>query len=125
MTSTFGDERLNQIRAQLRTFTAERDWAKFHDPKNLAMAIVSEAGELAAELRWVSNSASDEFVKAVKVRERIEREIADVAIALILLCDRMETDLLGAVERKIAINAANYPVELVKGTSDRPTPSFP
>ena len=44
-------DRLDQIRQELRAFVAERDWAQFHDPKNLAMAVVSEAGELAAEYR--------------------------------------------------------------------------
>ena len=112
--------RLDKIHERLREFTTERDWAQFHDPKNLAMAIVSEAGELAAELRWVANTTADEFVKDSAVRDRLEREIGDVGIALILLCDRVAIDFLGAIERKIELNAMNYPVNLVKGKSDRP-----
>jgi hypothetical protein len=55
MTGGSEEDRLNRIRERLRAFTAERDWAQFHDPKNLAMAIASEAGELVAELRtWRS-----------------------------------------------------------------------
>lgn len=120
MTSDSGVDRLDRIRERLRAFTVERDWGQFHDPKNLAMAIVSEAGELAAELRWVANNSADEFVKDAAVRDRLEREIGDVGIALILLCDRAGIDLLGAVERKIEVNATNYPVDLVKGNSNRP-----
>jgi NTP pyrophosphatase (non-canonical NTP hydrolase) len=122
MTTNSGTDRLDTIRERLRAFTAERDWGQFHDPKNLAMAIVSEAGELAAELRWVANTAADEFVKDAATRDRLEREIGDVGIALILFCDRAGIDLLGAVERKIELNAMNYPVDLVKGKSDRPAP---
>jgi NTP pyrophosphatase (non-canonical NTP hydrolase) len=85
------------------------------------MAIASEAGELVAELRWVANSAADHFVSQPQVRERVEREIADVAIALILLSDRVGIDLLGAIERKIDVNQVNYPVDAVRGQSDRPT----
>lgn len=69
---------------------------------------------------FVPNTAADEFVKDVAVRDRLEREIGDVGIALILLCDRAGIDLLGAIERKIELNAANYPANLVKGKSDRP-----
>jgi NTP pyrophosphatase (non-canonical NTP hydrolase) len=120
MMSSSGVDRLDRIRERLRAFTAERDWAQFHDPKNLAMAIVSEAGELAAELRWVANAASDEFMKHAAAHERVEREIADVAIALLLFCDRADIDLLDAIERKIELNAANYPADVTRGRSDRP-----
>ena len=120
MTDDSGPDRLDKLRERLRAFAAERDWTQFHDPKNLSMAIVSEAGELAAELRWVANTAADEFVKDPAVRGRLEREIGDVGIALVLLCERTGIDLLGAIERKVELNATNYPVDLAKGKSDRP-----
>jgi len=59
-------------------------------------------------------------VVAECVRGRLEREIGDVGIALILLCERTGIDLLGAIERKVELNATNYPVDLAKGKSDRP-----
>lgn len=113
-------DRLQQIRDRLRQFTEERDWGQFHNPKNLAMAVVSEAGELAAELRWVEGAKSDEFVRTSPGRERVEQEVADVAIALLLLCDRAGIELLDAVERKVQVNAVRYPVELARGRSERP-----
>ena len=121
MTRDDGDSRLDRIRERLRAFTAEREWEQFHDPKNLAMAIVSEAGELAAELRWIANSAADGFVREPGARERVERELADVAIALLLFSERANIDLLAAVERKMDLNATNYPADLAKGRSDRPS----
>lgn len=111
---------LQQIRDRLRQFTEERDWGQFHDPKNLAMAVVSEAGELAAVLRWVEGARSDEFVRTSPGRERVAQEVADVAIALLLFCDRAGIDLLEAVERKIEVNAERYPVEVTRGKAERP-----
>jgi hypothetical protein len=113
-------DRLSEVRERLRLFTAERDWSEFHNPKNLAMALASEAGELVAALRWIRGDASDEFVCDPANRARVEHEVADVAIALLLFCDRARIDLLEAVERKIDINEANYPIELTRGRSERP-----
>lgn len=113
-------DRLEQLRERLRRFTEERDWAQFHSPKNLAMAVVSEAGELAAELRWVEGAQSDDFVRTSPGRERVAHEVADVAIALLLFCDRSGIDLLDAVEAKIEVNGGRYPVEASRGRSERP-----
>jgi dCTP diphosphatase len=113
-------DRLTVINERLRQFVGERDWSKFHNPKNLAMAIGSEVGELLAELRWVIGDESDEFVADPLHRPNVEREAADIAIALLLFCNRAGIDLLQAVERKIELNEENYPVELTKGRSERP-----
>jgi NTP pyrophosphatase (non-canonical NTP hydrolase) len=113
-------DRIAIINERLRLFVSEREWSKFHDPKNLAMAIASEAGELLAELRWVTGEGSDEFVFNPAHRPNVEHEVADVAIALLLFCDRAGIDLLQVVARKIELNEQNYPVELTKGRSERP-----
>ena len=111
---------LDELRERLRSFSNARDWSEFHDPKNLAMAIASEAGELLATLRWVGSGASDDFVHDSANRLGVEQEVADVAIALLLFCDRSGIDLLDAVKRKIDLNEVNYPVESAKGRSERP-----
>jgi NTP pyrophosphatase (non-canonical NTP hydrolase) len=111
---------LERVMTLLRQFTAERDWGQFHDPKNLAMLLASEAGELVALLRWVPNGEADAFVRAAGSRAAFEAEVADVAIAVLLLCDRAGIDLAGAVEAKIAANAAKYPVELSRGHARTP-----
>jgi dCTP diphosphatase len=103
----------------LRQFVAEREWGQFHNPKNLALALASEAGELLSELRWISDTESDQILQSGTVRTRVQEEIADVAIALILLCDRAGIDLIAAIEAKIAANAVNYPVESSRGNPDR------
>ena len=81
-------DRLEEVVRELRGFVAEREWEQFHDPKNLVMAVASEAGELLAEYRWVSNAEADEYSKQEEHRKRIAAEAADVGIALLLFCDR-------------------------------------
>lgn len=99
----------------IRAFVRERDWEQFHDPKNLAMAVASEAGELCAELRWVPSQDADAFVQRPDVRARVEAEAADVAITLLMFCDRVGIDLGRAIEAKMAKNAAKYPVDQARG----------
>src|SRR5512138_1735270 len=111
---------LEGVRARLRQFTTERAWSRFHDPKNLAMLLASEAGELLALLRWVAGPEADAFVRDPRHRAEVEAEVADVGIALLLLCDRAGIDLTSAIRAKLEVNRRNYPVELARGTSSRP-----
>ena len=96
---------LEGLIAALRRFVAERDWQQFHDPKNLALLLASEAGELVAEYRWVRGDAADAHSREPAARARIAAEIADVGIALVLLCDRIGLDLPQAMADKLARNA--------------------
>jgi len=105
---------------ELRAFVAERDWSQFHEPKNLAMLLASEAGELLAEYRWVRNQDSDAFSHETDARGRIADEIGDVGIALLLLCDRIGIDVQTAMRDKLARNRERYPVEQSKGRATRP-----
>jgi dCTP diphosphatase len=104
----------------LRAFVAERDWSQFHDPKNLAMLLASEVGELLAEYRWVANQEADAVSRAPASRARIAAEIGDVGIALFLLCDRTGIDLEEAMTAKLEMNRRKYPVEKVRGRADHP-----
>jgi dCTP diphosphatase len=111
---------LEELVRDLRSFAAERNWGQFHDPKNLSMLLASEAGELLSLFRWVPNSEADAFAVRDTAREQVEHEIADVAIALLMLCDRLGVDLQAAVRRKIEVNGRNYPVEKSRGRPNRP-----
>jgi dCTP diphosphatase len=112
---------LDSVLTALRRFVAERDWAQFHDPKNLAMLVASEAGELVAEYRWVRGEDADAHSRAPEPRARVAAEVADVGIALLLLCDRIGLDLTDAIADKLAKNAVRYPAETSRGRPDRPT----
>ena len=111
---------LESVHSLLRAFVAERQWAQFHDPKNLAMAIASEAGELLAEYRWVEGAGSDEWSAEEANRARVATEAADIGIALVMFCDRIGVNLVEAMLSKIAVNRQNYPVNLSKGRPERP-----
>lgn len=91
----------------IRSFAEKRDWGKFHTPKNLAMAITGEAGELASEFQWLSN---DEVLSLSKQDlDKVRLEIADVGIYLIRLCDVLNISLSDAIKEKIAINEKRFP----------------
>jgi NTP pyrophosphatase (non-canonical NTP hydrolase) len=102
-------DRLEDLTIRLRRFTGERGWERFHDPKNLAMLVASEAGELLQLFRWVPNDEADAFASGPERRAEIEEEVADVAIGVLLLADRLGLDLAAIVRAKIARNAERYP----------------
>ncbi len=106
---------LDELRAELRAFVAARDWQQFHDPKNLAMLVASEAGELVAEYRWVRGEDADTHSRQPAARARIVDEVADVGIGLVLLCDRIGVDLVEAMRAKVQKNGERYPVEAARG----------
>jgi len=111
---------LDGLLADLRVFVAARDWQQFHDPKNLAMLIASEAGELAAEYRWVRGDDADAVSREPAARARIAAEIADVGLGLLLLADRIGLDLVVAMKEKLARNAERYPADVSRGKAERP-----
>jgi dCTP diphosphatase len=110
---------LDELRAELRAFVAARDWQQFHDPKNLAMLVASEAGELLAEYRWVQSAEADAHSRDPATRERIAAEVADVGIGLLLLCERIGLDFVEVMRAKVAKNAERYPVEGARGRAER------
>lgn len=107
-------ERLAEILDQIRAFVRERSWEQYHDPKNLAMAVGSEAGELLDEFRWVHSDRADDVRDDPERLRQVEDEIADVAICLLMLCDRLDVDLYAAVERKLEKNRQKYPVDEIE-----------
>ena len=110
---------LERIREALRRFAAERDWDRFHTPKNLAAALSVEAAELLEHFQWLTaeESANLSAVTLSKVR----LEIADVLLYLIRLADKLNVDLMSAATEKIRINAAKYPADQVRGDARKYT----
>jgi NTP pyrophosphatase (non-canonical NTP hydrolase) len=106
-------DRLEALRERLRAFVAERDWDQFHNPKNLAMALVAEAGELVEHFQWLTPEQSERL--APEVRAEVALEIADVLLFLLRLCDRLDIDPVQAAQRKLALNAQKYPVHKARG----------
>lgn len=112
-----GIDSLETLREALRGFVRERDWDQFHNPKNLAMALVAEAGELVEHFQWLTPEQADRLPP--EARAEVELEIADVLIFLVELADRLGVDPLAAAERKLALNARKYPVEKARGNATK------
>jgi dCTP diphosphatase len=108
---------LNELTLPVRQFATARDWGQFHTPKNLAMALVAEAGELAAEFQWLT--AAQSAAPDAQQMGRIRAESADVLIYLVRLADELGFDLLAAATAKIQENERRYPVEKVRGSSKK------
>jgi NTP pyrophosphatase (non-canonical NTP hydrolase) len=117
MTST---DSLRELTQRVREFRDQRTWERFHDPKNLVMALSSEVGELSALLRWVDNADADDRVRG-ELRGRFVAEVGDVGILLLGLCDRAGIDLGEAVSSKLLANEGAYPVDAASGRAERPT----
>jgi len=108
---------IDDLRARLRAFNEARDWGQYHCPRNLAMALSAEAGELLALYLWCEDQGPQPRVAS---RDgKVPEEIADVAICLLNLCEAAGVDLSQAVEAKLAKNEAKYPVEKVRGRMEK------
>ena len=109
---------LETIKQTLTVFNKEREWGQFHGPRNLAMAVNVEAGELLECFLWSRDNG-----KAIieKNKRSVEAEAADLLISLLNFCCSAGIDLASATQRKIAENADKYPIALAKGRSEKHT----
>ncbi|MGE3495026.1 MAG: MazG-like family protein [Gemmatimonadales bacterium] len=101
----------NETIQRLLDFRRQREWEQFHSPKNLAIAIATEAAELLAEFRWTS----DHDINPEVSRRGVEDELADVVILSLYLAHDLEIDLDEAVQQKLLINEAKYPITTSRG----------
>jgi NTP pyrophosphatase (non-canonical NTP hydrolase) len=106
---------LAELAARLAEFARERDWDQFHAPKNLAMALAGEVGELLEHFQWLSEQQSANL--PAETKEAVALEMADVLLYLVRLADKLEVDLGAAALKKIELNARKYPVEGFRGSS--------
>ena len=106
---------LTELRDLVREFVSERDWDKFHTPKNLATALSVEASELLEPFQWLVSGDKHEIDE--EKLNAIRHEMADVLVYLVRLADKMEVDLFQAVLEKMALNRAKYPADQVRGDS--------
>jgi dCTP diphosphatase len=113
---------LGEIKSRVLAFARERDWEQFHAPKNLSMALAAEAGELMEHFLWDTPEASRTKVSDDPARRvKIEEELADVVIYALEFANMTGIDVAAAIERKMAQNAAKYPVAKAKGRSAKYT----
>jgi NTP pyrophosphatase (non-canonical NTP hydrolase) len=102
---------------ELMHFRAERDWAQFHTPRNLAISLSLEAGEVLELFQWEDRRGE----ALAKIMPQLRDELADVATYLTYLCADLGIDLEAAVREKMVQNRRKYPVELSKGSAKKYT----
>ncbi|HEV8361676.1 MAG TPA: nucleotide pyrophosphohydrolase [Candidatus Thermoplasmatota archaeon] len=107
---------LDDLRRDLRAFVAARDWAQFHSPKNLAASVAIEAGELLEQFQW-TDPRPEEVMADPAWRERVEDELADVALLALTLSERLGIRLEDAMQRKLRRNEARYPASEYRGSA--------
>jgi NTP pyrophosphatase (non-canonical NTP hydrolase) len=108
---------LEHLRERLAAFAAERDWDQFHNPKNLAMALAGEAGELLEHFQWLTFDEAANLPPST--RDEVALECADVLLFLLRLADKLDIDLTAAAAKKLELNAIKYPIEKSRGKATK------
>lgn len=110
---------LIDLRTRVNQFVTERDWAQFHSPKNLAMAMIVEAGEVVEHFQWMTEQESRHL--GAESKEQVGQELADTFVYLLRIAEVCGIDLIEATNKKIDLNAKKYPVEKAKGSNAKYT----
>ncbi|WP_036302790.1 nucleotide pyrophosphohydrolase [Methylotenera sp. L2L1] len=110
---------LDALRARVNNFVTERDWAQFHSPKNLAMAMIVEAGEVVEHFQWMTEQESRQL--DAQTKEQVGQELSDTLVYLLRIAEVCGIDLIEAANKKIDLNAKKYPVEKCKGSNAKYT----
>lgn len=113
------DVTLKELIKEVQTFCEDRDWDQFHNPKDLAIGISTEANELLDLFRFKSEADMKELFEDTKKRVRIEEEIADVLFFVLRFAQRNEIDLENALKDKIAKNGKKYSIQNAKGSNKK------
>lgn len=106
---------INEITNKIKKFSEDRNWDKFHTPKNLSMALSVEVAELVEIFQWLSQEESSNLSE--DNLQSVKEELADILIYLIRIADKFNIDLEESVDEKILINEQKYPVELSRGNA--------
>src|SRR6266704_2784801 len=113
---------IEQLALRLREFAKARDWEPFHTPKNLAMALAGEVGELIAELQWLTPEQAATVMSDQTAAERIRSELADVTLYLVRLADVLGVDLIQAAHGKVEENELRYHPAEFRGVARKAPP---
>lgn len=106
---------VGQLRDMMRSFVAERQWEKFHDPKNLAASIAIETAELMEHFQWVRSDQLDELRRDPEQMAAIREEVADITAFVLSFANAMEIDISAALRDKMVKNARKYPAAEYRG----------
>lgn len=110
---------VGQLAAALERFAAERNWAQFHSPKNLVMALTGEVGELSEIFQWMDEEQSKDAARHPDTAQAVQDELADVLMYLVRPASVLGVDLDAAARQKLEQNNRKYPVEKARNSSKK------
>jgi len=108
-----------RLSSALEKFAADRDWAQFHSPKNLVMALTGEVGELTEIFQWMTEAESFKAGTNPATVQAVKDELADVQLYLVRLASVLQIDLNEAVQQKLLKNAEKYPIDKARGSNKK------
>jgi len=114
------DNNVNDLKEKVKSFCEDRDWDQFHNPKDLAIGIITEASELLEYFRFKSEKEVGEILNSDK-RKEITEELADIMFFVLRFAQRYDVDLSKEIEEKIKKSAVKYPIEKAKGSNKKYT----
>lgn len=112
---TDADTTVAELRDLVERFVAQRDWHRFHSPKNLSMALAIEAAELMEHFQWIDVAQSRETAADAARRAAVGEELADVLCYAMALANELGLDIATAVRAKMVKNARKYPADEYRG----------
>lgn len=110
---------LEEAKAFVKNFCAERDWDQFHSPKDLSIGLITEAAELLELFRFKSPEEIQGLFDNVLTRERIADELSDSFYFVLRFAQKYNFDLIAELKKKMAKNAARYPIEKSRGNNKK------
>ncbi|MCP4045642.1 MAG: nucleotide pyrophosphohydrolase [Gammaproteobacteria bacterium] len=110
---------INTLKRLMRDFADKRDWNQFHSPKNLSMALSVEVAELVEHFQWLTEEQSRNLPK--DILDKVSNELADTLLYLVRIADKLDIDLMTAVQNKMRLNEQKYPVEKARGNAKKYT----
>ncbi|QPP31131.1 nucleotide pyrophosphohydrolase [Pseudomonas aeruginosa] len=110
---------VTHLAKELEQFANDRNWAQFHSPKNLAMALSGEVGELVEIFQWMTEDASKAAAGNPETSQAVKDELADVLMYVVRLASVLGVDLNAAAQQKLKLNAEKYPVAKAWNTSKK------
>ncbi|MEU8270904.1 nucleotide pyrophosphohydrolase [Sphaerisporangium sp. NPDC049002] len=113
-------DKVERLAARLGEFARERDWEQFHTPKNLAMALAGEVGELVAEFQWLTPAEAANLDE--QTLARVRSELGDVTNYLVRLADVLHVDLVETAHAKLDENERRYDPDLYRGSARKAPP---
>ena len=112
---------INELKQKIKKFCEERDWDQYHNAKELAIGIVTEASELLEHFRFKSEAQVDELFKDESKKQELSEEMADIFYFVIRLSERYNIDLTTELNKKLKKNEQKYPIEKSKGSNKKYT----